>query len=382
MSDAPVVVVGAGPAGAAAALHLADAGLRVLLVEERPAAGGAAFPAGIGEEGEGEFLWPDRAYRGAALRRGLAQRAQRIDFRPLHRAETVAAGPCVTVRDLAGSAAFSLAPRAVVLATGARPVAPGVGGTAPAGVFGLEDPARLVEAARERPGARVVVAGTGPLLWFAAAWVVSARLNVVAIVDAAGRPGLRQIAGLLRQPGMAAQGLGWMRAAWRTGAPIRARSCVTAALGDATLRAVEIAALDDAWRPAGGRERIEAEFLCIGYGLEPAVDLLARGGGAMERDRVTGFATPRRSDALETSIGGVFAAGDGARLGGLDAALAEGAIAAESVLKHLDRRVDAKLGAAAAAGRRLCRALAPFLAALNDWAGARPGLTGRDQRAR
>ena len=164
MSDAPVVVVGAGPAGAAAALHLADAGLRVLLVEERPAAGGAAFPAGIGEEGEGEFLWPDRAYRGAALRRGLAQRAQRIDFRPLHRAETVAAGPCVTVRDLAGSAAFSLAPRAVVLATGARPVAPGVGGTAPAGVFGKVRPTPEQEQdadrdARRGPDGRAVPEG-------------------------------------------------------------------------------------------------------------------------------------------------------------------------------------------------------------------------------
>jgi hypothetical protein len=236
--------------------------------------------------------------------------------------------------------------------------------------------------ARERPGARVVMAGTGPLLWFATAWAVSARLNVIGIVDAAGTPGLRQIGGLLRRPGLAAQGLGWIRTAWRSAAPIRARCCVTAALGDTRVREVEIAALDGAWRPVAARQRIAAEFLCIGYGLRPANGMLEDAAVAMERDPVTGFSTPHRSKDLETGIQSVFAAGDAGRLGGLDAALAEGAIAAEAVLRRLGRSIGTRFASAAADGRRQCRALTPFLSALNEWGGPRPGLVAGVQRAR
>jgi thioredoxin reductase len=171
-----------------------------------------------------------------------------------------------------------------------------------------------------------------------------------------------------------------MRAAWRSSAPIHARTCVTAAQGDGALREAEIAVLDSAWRPAGVRQRVAAEFLCIGYGLKPVIGALAHAGVAMDRDPITGFATPRRSAALETSMPGVFAAGDGGRLGGLDAALAEGTIAAEAVLRRLNRSVGAKLATAAAEARRQCRALEPFLSALNEWSGARPGLVGSDQR--
>jgi hypothetical protein len=85
---------------------------------------------------------------------------------------------------------------------------------------------------------------------------------------------------------------------------------------------------------------------------------------------------------METSLERVFVVGDAGDVAGLDAALAEGAIVAEAVLRRTGRQVDAKLAAAAQEARRQRRSLLAFLAALDDWAGPRAALTGADQRDR
>lgn len=352
MGEPDIVVIGAGPAGGVAALHLADAGLATTLIDERESPGGMAFPTMADEEGA--FLWPDRGYRASAFRQALHDRRRKFVYRAQTRAEAIAPGPVVAIRDLEGGAVETLSPSAVVVATGAIPIVPDL-----PGAMGLHDTAALVEAARERPGARVVLAGAGPLLWIAAARCLTARLKVVAIVDAAGKPSMGQAMGLLRQPRLFAQGLGWMRAVWKSGVPIHHRTGIVAVEEEGGARMARLAALDHAWRPAAGpRRTLAMDLLGIGYGLRPNLAL------------------------LPAELPGVFVAGDAGGASGLDAALADGAIAAGAVLAKLGRQPGPALAAAIDEARRQRRRLDPFLRALHDWSGPRGPLAEGGQRDR
>lgn len=338
------IVVGAGPAGVTAAAHLADAGAAVLLVDERDLIGGAASSRS-GAEDAVAWLWPDRFYRLGALGQAVAQRTARLTYRPSHRVEAIE-GQAATIRSLAdGAAAMATAP-CLLLATGAREVPPRFGWNRGRGVHGLSDPEGLVETMRERPGARVVVAGLGPLLWAAAAHIAASGLQLAAVIDAAGRPSALQTLGLLRQPGLVAQGLGWRRAVWSSRAPILHDSAVTGVEGADRMTAVTVAGL-----AADEPSRVEAEFLATGYGIRPFCPLAPRG------------VRP-----------GLVIAGDAERPAGFDAAVATGTLAAADVLRTLGRPVGPGLGAALPAAEAELRGLRPFLWAIERWWAVPPPL--------
>lgn len=336
------IAIGAGPAGVSAAAYLADAGAGVLLVDERAAIGGAAGSRS-GAEDDVAWLWPDRFYRLGALHQAVTQRAARIAYRPSHRVEAIE-GQEATIRSLLDGTVATVSAPCLLVATGAQEIPPAFGLNPSFGIHGLSDPEGLAEAMRERPGARVVVAGLGPLLWATAAHLAAARIKLAAVIDAAGRPTTLQVLGLLRQPGMVSQGLGWRRAVWSSRAPILPDSAVTAVEGKDRLAAVTVAALD-----GSGPQRIEAAFLAIGYGVRPFCPLAPRG------------VRP-----------GLVIAGDAERAAGFDAAVATGTLAAADVLRTLGRPVGPGLGSAIPAAEAELRALRPFLWALERWWGV-PG---------
>jgi len=360
MAELDCLVVGAGPAGVTAALHLARSGIRLLLVDDRPQAGGMAFPARLDDDGA--WLWPDRFYRGGALREALERRPTWFDYWPGHRVEAIEPGPAATVRTLSSGECARVAARCILLATGSAEIAAALPARPATGVFGLTDPELLVDQARERPGVRVAVAGMGPLLWFTAARLAAAGIALAAVIDAAPRAGAAEALGLIRQPGLLAQGLGWMRAVWSSKAPILHRAAVVAAEGQDRLAAVQVAAIDPEGRPApGDGRRLEAGLLGIGYGLRPRTALLA---------------TPLPP--------AVLVAGDAEAPGGFDAAVARGTLAAEACLGVLARPVAPELAAAAAEARTRLARLEPFLGALARWWRVEPGmaaLVAPDQRA-
>ena len=81
MSSEPrVVIVGAGPAGANAALALAAAGVRSIVIDDNPRAGGQIFR--IGPDETAGPVKPDP--RGVRLRARLAERADMIEHRAGH----------------------------------------------------------------------------------------------------------------------------------------------------------------------------------------------------------------------------------------------------------------------------------------------------------
>ncbi|MFF5546327.1 FAD-dependent oxidoreductase [Streptomyces olivaceoviridis] len=337
---ARLAVVGAGPAGLAAALAAAARGVRVTLVDAADQAGGQFYrqpAAALGARRPQALHHQWRTWE--RLRDGLDRHrtAGRITHLTDHHVWCVArdsASGAFAVHALLGPAqedGVTVHADAVLLATGAyERVLPFPGWTLP-GVVTAGGAQAMLKGGLVLPGRRVVVAGTGPLLLPVAAGLAAAGALVAALVESAG-PGalLHRAPALAAQPGKLAEGAGYAARLLRHGVRTLARHTVVAAHGADRLEAVTVAALGRDGRPRpGSARRIPCDTLAVGHGMLPHTDLAETLGCALSGTAV-------RVDAEQrTDVPGVWAAGEATGVGGAALALAEGHIAGRSAAARL-----------------------------------------------
>jgi NADPH-dependent 2,4-dienoyl-CoA reductase/sulfur reductase-like enzyme len=158
-----------------------------------------------------------------------------------------------------------------------------------------------------------VVAGSGPLLLEVAAHLRARGAIVEAIAEQAPFSRLARFAAkLFRAPGKIAQaiGLGWRL----RGVPFLTAAWPVAAEGRQSLYAVLI-------RTRAGIRRFSCDYLACGFGLTPAVELAALAGCELRH----GFVAV--DEWQQSSVAGVYCAGEITGIGGVDRSLAEGSIA-------------------------------------------------------
>ena len=299
-----VAVVGAGPAGLAAACRAAETGARVLLVDEGAAPGGQIWRQAAGA--------PPVRLAGRWLARFAASGATRLGG-----AAVVDAGPGpLLLVERAGGGALRVKARSVIVATGARErFLPFPGWTLP-NVVGVGGAQALLKSGASFRGLRVVVAGSGPLLLPVAAALARAGAHLAPIAEQAPAGAvMRFAAGLWRRPGRLVQAARYRGAFWRTA--YRCGVWVSAARGDGAVRE---AVLTD-----GKRSWVEpCDVLACAYGLLPNVELPRLLGCALDG---RGDRRVRVDELQRTSAEGVFCAGEPTGIGGLDLALLGGQIA-------------------------------------------------------
>lgn len=299
-----VLVVGAGPAGLAAAQAAANHGARVGLLDAQPRAGGQ--------------VWRHDVLAGAPR---LAQRSIAAAFAPagvewLAQTRVVlaeAGGLLVEEPQRARRLEYA----ALVLATGARELLlPFPGWTLP-GVTGAGGLQALAKQGWPLAGKRVVIAGSGPLLFAAAATAHRHGAKVLGIYEQAGRDAVAQFAlGLWRWPGKLAQAMTLRAGLLGTG--YHCGSLVRRALGADKVRAVEI-------ENRHGLQCLDCDLVAVGYGLVPDLRLAHMLGCASEPE---GAHARICVDGVQgTSVSGVYAAGEICGIGGRDCARVEGAMA-------------------------------------------------------
>lgn len=300
-----VLVVGAGPAGIAAAVSAAEAGSRVALLDDNPEPGGQIWRAERGQPGAGVSHGGPSAHWRTRLLASSVTRLQGWSVFDQPEPMTLRAE-----RD--GHTTTFTADR-IILATGARErFLPFPGWTLPnvMGVGGLQ---AMVKAGLPIRGKRVVLAGSGPLLLAVAHTLHAAGAVVACIAEQASLANLAAFSlSLIGSPSKLLEGMRYrastIRVPYHTGSwPLEARGTDRVASAVLSIQ--------------GRIKEISCDYLVCGFHLVPNLELPSLLGCRIEKGTVA------VGDLQHTSVPGIFCAGEPTGIAGLEASLIEGEIA-------------------------------------------------------
>ena len=336
-----VVVIGGGPAGLSAALAAADAGARVTLLEAGSQLGGQ-FWRHLPEERDQRGQ--ERLHHGWATFQRMQARIRESDAIAVvaetsvwaiasRRSDAVGAEGLVVEAvtgpiDAAGRSTLSLQPDALVIATGAHDRTLPFPGWELPGVYTGGAAQAIAKSERIALGQRVVVAGAGPFLLPVAASLTQVGARVLLVAEAARVP--RLMRGwlprpwqLARVPHKLAELVQYVGGQVAHRIPYRIGRAVIRAEGDGRVERVVLAEVDAQWRPVPGTERVvECDAVCVTHGFTPRLEAAIAAGCALDEDRFVVI-----DEGCRTSVPDVYAAGEITGIGGVDLALAEGAVA-------------------------------------------------------
>lgn len=296
-----VLVVGAGPAGLAAAHAAAGSGAQVAIIDDNPWAGGQIWRGGPEKSADARA----RSLWSALHDMTNVQRHQQCRVvMPLGDRMLLAESAGQSIRFQYGS---------LILATGARErFLPFPGWTLP-GVTGAGGLQALAKGGYPVAGKRVVVAGSGPLLLAVAATLTGKGARVEAIFEQARHHRLARFAlSLFVTPSKLRQAIA-LKARLRH-VPYCADSYPVEAFGNGRLESVRI-------RRRRTVSELACDYLACGFGLLPNIELACAFGCKIDSGAVAVDSHQR------TSVPRVYCAGEGTGIGGVDLALVEGRIA-------------------------------------------------------
>jgi thioredoxin reductase len=322
---AEVLVVGAGPAGIAAAIEASKLGAEVLLIDENPQPGGQIYaqpPPTLTFEARKKEQQRGRRLIAALKDQGIELLSDTLAW---------AAFPEKTIAICHEGHTRTIQAGALIVAAGATEyVAPFPGWTLP-GVMTAGGAGRLVRTQGLLPGHRVVLSGSGPQLLVTAVELLEVGAEVVAVCESSISP----ITGLIRHlPAFFGHleylltGISLISRLLRARVPYLAGRAVVAAHGSQGVHSVTVKRLDKSGSLIVGTEQlIEVDTVCVNHGFLPSYQLLGMLGCQIESASNQAAWVPWRDQNMQTSIEGVFAAGDCAGIGGVEVALAQGKLA-------------------------------------------------------
>lgn len=356
-----VVIIGAGPAGMAAAHRAARHQLNVLLLDEQPEVGGQIYRSINSTDPQREaILGPDYRH-GHALAAQVAEHvaAGRLTYWPNTAVWQVDTDK--TLHVLRDNRPVTVQAQAIIVASGAmeRPF-PVPGWTLP-GVMTAGAGQILLKSASLVPSEPVVLAGCGPLLYLLAVQYLRAGVKIRAILDTTAgtdwKLAWRHGRGLLKGWRYAHKGLSMLREIKNAEVPFYR--------GIEDLRMEGTDALERVRFSADGRQHsLDAKLCLLHQGVVPNTQITWSLRAEHEWDTDQLCWVPTLTEWCELSVPGIYVAGDGASIGGALVAALQGDLAALGVLRQLNPTGHAGLSQEAATLRAEIAshlAIRPFL---------------------
>jgi NADPH-dependent 2,4-dienoyl-CoA reductase/sulfur reductase-like enzyme len=358
MTDADLAIVGAGPAGLAAACTAAELGLRVVVIDEQAEPGGQIYR---GVERVAATRSSHLALLGEDYSEGLALvrrfRAAKVDYRPRTAVWQIDRDLTVHLRGPEGIQ--NIVFKQILISTGAleRPM-PVPGWTLP-GVMTCGAAQILLKSAALVPEGRVVLAGAGPLLYLIASQLTRAGAAPALVLETATdwRSALRHAPGFLLAPGYLSKGLSMMGTLRAAGVTIRRGVTDLSLSGSNRVERVAYR-----WKKAMREE--PADLVLLHQGVVPELNLASSLRCEYAWDERARCFRPRLDEWGASSAAGVSIAGDAGGIIGAKASELSGAIAALGIAHALGRISAQERG----------RRAAPLRAAIRQHLRARPFL--------
>ena len=324
MQDTEILIIGGGPAGLKAALSAAEQGANVLLVDRNPYLGGQLIKQ------THMFFGSQKQYaseRGVTIAQNLTRDVlQSPKIRVLTDTTVLGYFEDKSVALETKGNFTVIFPKRIIVATGAQENTLIFPNSDLPGIYGAGAVQTLMNVHGILPGKRAAMIGAGNIGVIVSYQLLQSGVDVVAIIEAAPRIGGYYVhASKVR----------------RLGVPIYTAHTVISAHGGECLEGITMAQLDEAGRPVHGTEReLEVDVLCVSVGLTPLTEILFQAGCMMSYVPILGGYVPNRSEALETSVAGIFVAGDVCAIAEASTALVEGQIAGLAAAGSLGFRQD------------------------------------------
>lgn len=330
-----VAIVGAGPAGTRCAETLLAAGIKPILIDENRRDGGQIYrrqPEGF--KRDYSALYGTEAAKARDLHESFDRLRSQIDYRPDTLAWNLTAGQlCCVSKGLHSVVEYD----ALILCAGATDRLMPIKGWQLAGTYSLGGSQIALKSQSVSIGSRVVFMGSGPLLYLVASQYVKAGADVAAVLDTS--PFSKRIGAmpkLLSRPGLLFNGMKLLAELYRAKVPVHLGITPEEILGDEKDGVTGVRV-----RLANGKAlTVDCDALALGYHLRPETQLADLAGCGLRFDEASGQWVLAVDDDGRTSVAGVYAAGDGAKIRGADAAEQAGRLAALTVLADLGKPVD------------------------------------------
>ena len=321
MKTHDLIIIGAGPAGLSAAAQALDLGIIPLVIDENADVGGRIYA----QSGLMKNKFNSKTRRKIQQLFGVNAPSEIV--RKKKQVIGIFPDNILLVTEKDGTARIKY--KSLIIATGARELSiPFPGWTLP-GVMTSGCAQTTIKTQAIFPE-QAVVAGTGPLQLVLADQILKMGGKVLAVVETGSmKSWLKASTSLFGHWGVAGQLTACLINLAVNRVPIHFDSVVSAARGEDALREIEISSMD------GKRKRtMVTDALCIGYGFVSSHELsLAAGARQVFKN---GQWVPVRDEVMQTSVPGVFAAGDSAGINGAVMAEYEGALSAVGAAKYLN----------------------------------------------
>ena len=350
-------IIGAGPAGLAAAVRSHDDGLNVIVLDEQSLPGGQIYRAIERSDAQRSSILGNDYRRGKALADRF--RHSGVTYTPATTIWHITAERQIYY--LRDGQAGQLSADRILIATGAmeRPV-PILGWTLP-GVMGAGSIDVLFKSSALMPAGRVVLAGTGPLLYLVACHLLDCEVDVAAILDTCRAKhhlhAIPHMAGALRAPEYLLKGLAMRLQILTRRVPFIQGISDLRGEGREHLERVS-------YRRGSSRRSIPADFLILHDGVVPNTQMTRLLECAHQWEPTQRYWHPVLDQWGNTSTPGIGVAGDSSGIYGAKSAALAGTLAAIETAHRLKRISKSARNTAAVPVRQKLireRAIRPFL---------------------
>jgi thioredoxin reductase len=313
-----MVCVGAGPAGLAAAVEAARNGVQVVVYDENDRPGGQLFKQIHKFFGSREHRAMERGFDiGNSFLAEARQLGVEVSLNSVVLGIYENGALNVMIRD---RIEHVRAERTLVATGASENMIPFPGWTLP-GVIGAGAAQTMANIHGIRPGNTILMVGSGNVGIIVSYQLLQAGCQVAAVIDAAP-----EIGGYAVHAAKIA----------RVGVPFFMSHTIKEAHGRERVEGATIVEVDSEWKPIAGTEKdFDVDTICIAVGLNPMTQLLRMTGCKMVHLPGLGGRVPAHDLNQETSVKGIYVAGDAAGIEEASTAIIEGRIAGLAVARSL-----------------------------------------------